>query len=94
MEGFFNVVEENSEHSLQDSPSVSPVVPRKLKREDAQIHSQKRPMKRPYEDIYDEDEQPDLHEYFSNWSMEPKDIVLMCRSYASYVATQQKSQKK
>lgn len=87
MEGFTNA-DEFSEHSLQDSPSLSPVTPRQLQR------SQKRPLKRPYFEEEPDDDQPDLHEYFSNWDMAPKDIVLMCRSYASYVATQQKSLKK
>lgn len=32
--------------------------------------------------------QPDLEEYFSNWDIPPKDVVAICRAYASYVAAQ------
>jgi len=32
--------------------------------------------------------QPDLEDYFSNWDIPPKDVVAICRAYASYVAAQ------
>jgi len=64
-------------------------------------------MKRPFSDSYyargqwdaEEgsvvaDEQPDLEAYFSQWHIDPKEIVLICRSYASYVAASQKATKK
>jgi len=64
-------------------------------------------MKRPFPDRYyarepfdfDEgsvapEEQPDLEAYFSQWHIAPKEVVLICRSYASYVAAAQKSTKK
>lgn len=38
------------------------------------------------DDGSDSDLQPDLDEYFSQWDMPPKDIVAMCRAYASYIA--------
>ncbi len=31
-------------------------------------------------------EQPDLHEYFSQWEIPDKQVILLCRSYASYLA--------
>ncbi len=31
-------------------------------------------------------EQPDLHEYFSQWVIPDKQVILLCRSYASYLA--------
>jgi len=56
--------------------------------------SQKRPhIVDPDEDV-DIDltgDQPDLEEYFSNWDIPPKDVVLICRSYASYVASRNKT---
>lgn len=30
--------------------------------------------------------QPDLEDYFSQWDIPPRDIVGICRAYASYVA--------
>ncbi len=66
------------------APSAS-VVPRK---------GLKRPMLQPYEDEEDSADQPDLHEYFGNWNMPAKDIILMCRSYASYVSQSSKSRTK
>jgi len=55
----------------------------------------KRPFpSRGYDDEIDEEDQPDLEEYFSNWHISPKDVVLICRSYASYVSSAQKATKK
>jgi len=64
-------------------------------------------MKRPFPDTYyargqydpEEgsvvaEEQPDLEAYFSQWHIDPKEIVLICRSYASYVSASQKATKK
>ncbi len=31
-------------------------------------------------------EQPDLAEYFSQWVIPDKQVILLCRSYASYLA--------
>ncbi len=31
-------------------------------------------------------EQPDLHVYFSQWEIPDKQVVLLCRSYASYLS--------
>ncbi len=39
-------------------------------------------------------EQPDLAEYFSQWKIPEKDIILMCRSYASYISHKAKAQQK
>jgi len=47
-----------------------------------------------YDDEMDSEDQPDLEEYFSNWHISPKDVILICRSYASYVAASQKATKK
>jgi len=64
-------------------------------------------MKRPFPETYyargqwdaDEgsvvpEEQPDLEAYFGQWHIAPREVVLICRSYASYVASAQKATKK
>lgn len=48
-----------------------------------------------YADMMDEDSdgpttQPDLAAYFAQWDVPWKDIVLMCRAYASYLSAQNK----
>jgi len=42
-------------------------------------------------DIAGDSDQPDLEEYFSNWDIPWKEVVLICRSYASYVASRNKT---
>lgn len=87
MEGYESPTQPLSDDVEQDYDTVH--MPHPLQR------SQKRPMKRPlFQDEVDYDDQPDLHEYFSNWDISPKDIILMCRSYASYIAVQAKVQEK
>jgi len=46
------------------------------------------------DDELDSEDQPDLEEYFGNWHINPKDVVVICRSYASYVANKSKATKK
>lgn len=46
--------------------------------------------KRPIFSPVDEDDQPDLEEYFSGWEIPTKDQILMCRAYASYLSVKQK----
>lgn len=38
------------------------------------------------EDIEDAQEQPDLAEYFGQWVIPEKQIILVCRAYASYLS--------
>jgi len=64
--------------------------------EESKAFAGKRPR---YIDLVDAAEEefpayPDLHAYFSQFQIKPKDIVVMCRSYASYVASQNKSSRK
>jgi len=62
---------------------------------DAAVPNPRLSAKRPrYIDLVDDDDQPDLDEYFSNWNMGAKDIIIMCRSYASYLAAKNKSKTK
>lgn len=58
----------------------------------------KRPQgfKRPYIEMVDSDdeEQPDLGVYFDKWNMSDRDIIVMCRSFASYLDRKGKAVKK
>ncbi len=47
-----------------------------------------------YDSDDDEGDQPDLKEYFSNWNMKDRDIIVMCRAYASYLDRTSKANKK
>lgn len=40
----------------------------------------------PDEDSSEEQDYPDLHEYFSRFDFDAADIIQLCRSYASYLA--------
>jgi len=67
------------------------VPPRPLRRQDALRFFDKGaheedPIDEEEEDEEDADEQPDLGEYFSQWDISPKEQILMCRSYASYLS--------
>ncbi len=37
---------------------------------------------------------PDLHDYFSQWIIPDKQVILLCRSYASYLAAKGHAQTK
>lgn len=39
------------------------------------------------EDVLD---QPDLAEYFQEWEIPDKDVILMCRAYASYLSAKKR----
>lgn len=41
-----------------------------------------------------ESEAPDLGEYFEQFDISDKDIILLCRGYASYLAARGKGQRK
>lgn len=41
-----------------------------------------------------EESSPDLGIYFAKWNMEDRDIIVMCRSYASYIDRRTKATKK
>jgi len=41
-----------------------------------------------------EQDQPDLPAYFAQWEMPDKHIILMCRSYASYLAAKAHGERK
>jgi len=43
---------------------------------------------------YGESEVPDLGTYFEEWDMDPKDQIVMCRAYASYISASKKAKKK
>jgi len=65
--------------------------------EESKQFAGKRP--RRFLDLVDQAEEelaayPDLHAYFSQFDIKPKDVIIMCRSYASYVASQNKSTRK
>jgi len=63
--------------------------------EESKVPAGKRPR---YIDLADDEAEieayPDLNAYFSQFKMRPKDIIVMCRSFASYVASQNKSSRK
>lgn len=78
-----------------------------LTRSNASVHSgtfvrgRKQPAtKRPHfshgadDEEDDSDDQPDLGDYFSQWDIPPKDIILMCRAYASYLSAQNREHPK
>lgn len=49
----------------------------------------------PYVPVFGDDlEQPDLSVYFAQWEMEDKHVILLCRSYASYLAARAHSSRR
>lgn len=52
----------------------------------------KQPMVGPHTAMWSD--QPDLEQYFSQWMMPDKDIIVMCRAYASYLARKPINQRK
>lgn len=61
-------------------------VPRELKRTNAHLYDMEALEDPMDEEEGDSDDQPDLGEYFAQWDITPKEQILMCRSYASYLS--------
>lgn len=73
---------------IGSQPLDEDVLPRGIKRNNAFrfIDDEAREGDEEEQDEEDSDVQPDLGEYFSHWDISPKDQILMCRSYASYLS--------
>lgn len=87
--------EEVPEEPFDEGDSLSP--PRIIRRQNA-FKAPRKGIKRPYVEPVrypsDDEDQPDLKEYFSQWDMKDRDIIIMCRSYASYLDRTSKANKK
>lgn len=69
--------------------------PRTLKRE-RPFFGQKKPFvfggRMEFSD--EEDDEPDLGAYFAQWHLSDKQIIICCRSYASYLSAKKDAKKK
>lgn len=81
---------QNEDDLLEDEP------PKKLVRTGCKAPRASWNPYQPHQDEYDDvvGEQPDLADYFQQWSIPEKDIILMCRSYASYLQHKSKASPK
>jgi len=92
----------NGDEQPQQQPPWSPPdsdeeivddTPRTIKR--SRAFAGKRPLVNwGYTPQYDQDEGPDLGDYFDQWDLPEKKQILICRGYASYLAAMQDAKKK
>jgi len=86
--------DEGDEMDMDDPPrGISRNYPELIEDEDddqEHTYGRKRPSR--FIDLVDEEpEEPDLAEYFSQWDMPWKQQVLICRSYASYLSSRNRT---
>jgi len=68
--------------------------PRTLKRTKPSFGGKRPLVNWGYSPGYEQDQGPDLGDYFDQWDLSEKKQILICRGYASYLAAMQDAKKK